>query len=260
MVVSGGGWAVGDLAGAVETALELNSVAVVCLAGRDEASRVCLEREFAGEPRVTVLGFTDKMSDLLAAADVLVHSTGGVTCLEALARGCPIVAYGAPPGHAPLLAREMAALDLVVHARSRMELRNALGVARARPSVLLAKRSDAASLVLAITPRIAVRLRARLARTAATAAALAAVLFVLYASDVTYPVVAEALALPESTSLAPAGHAVALVVRGQRRDLLALAPIARHHHLRASVAALSTAGGQRCPRAACSRTRPDPRN
>ena len=155
-----------------------------------------LEREFAGEPRVTVLGFTDKMSDLLAAADVLVHSTGGVTCLEALARGCPIVAYGAPPGHAPLLAREMAALDLVVHARSRMELRNALGVARARPSVLLAKRSDAASLVLAITPRIAVRLRARLARTAATAAALAAVLFVLYASDVTYPVVAEALALP----------------------------------------------------------------
>ena len=56
-----------------------------------------LETAFAGEPRVRVLGFTDSMSDLLAAADVLVHSTGGVTCLEALARDCPVVAYGAPP-------------------------------------------------------------------------------------------------------------------------------------------------------------------
>ena len=35
VVVSGGGWAVGDLAGAVKTALELENVSVVCLAGRD---------------------------------------------------------------------------------------------------------------------------------------------------------------------------------------------------------------------------------
>ena len=75
---------------------------------------------------MTVLGFIDTMSDLLAAADVLVHSTGGVTCLEALARGCPIVAYGGPSGHTPLLAREMAALGLVAHARSHEELRVAL--------------------------------------------------------------------------------------------------------------------------------------
>ena len=75
---------------------------------RRDDSRCGSRRAFAGEPRVQVLGFTDSMSDLLAAADVLVHSTGGVTCLEALARDCPVVAYGAPPGHAPLLAREMA--------------------------------------------------------------------------------------------------------------------------------------------------------
>ena len=117
VVVSGGGWAVGDLDGAVETALAIDDTSVVCLAGRDAATRVRLENAFGDDPRVTVLGFTDEMSDLLAAADVLVHSTGGVTCLEALARGCPIVAYGAPPGHAPLLAREMSALGLVAYAR-----------------------------------------------------------------------------------------------------------------------------------------------
>jgi UDP-N-acetylglucosamine:LPS N-acetylglucosamine transferase len=236
VVVSGGGWAVGDLGGAVEAALELDDVSVVCLAGRDAATRARLENAFGGESRVTVLGFTDRMSDLLAAADVLVHSTGGVTCLEALARGCPIVAYGAPPGHAPLLAREMAALGLLAYARSATELRAALIAAATRPAVLLAQGADAASLVLTAAPRVAVRLKARLARTAATAAALAVMLFVLFASDATYPVVAEALALPESRSLSPAGHAVALVVRGQRRDLLALAPIARKDHLQASVA------------------------
>jgi len=236
VVVSGGGWAVGDLDGAVNTALELENVLVVCLAGRDEESRVRLERAFAGEPRVTVLGFIDTMSDLLAAADVLVHSTGGVTCLEALARGCPIVAYGGPSGHTPLLAREMAALGLVAHARSHEELRAALTGTAARPSVALAPGRDAASVVLTVVPRVVVRLQARLARTATTTAALAVILFALFASDATYPMVAEAFALPESTALPTATRAVAVVVRGRPSDLLSLAPLARRAHLRASVA------------------------
>jgi processive 1,2-diacylglycerol beta-glucosyltransferase len=237
VVVSGGGWGVGDLEGAVETALQLDDTSIVCLAGRHAATKARLENAFGGEPRVTVLGFTDRMSDLLAAADVLVHSTGGVTCLEALARGCPIVAYGAPRGHAPLLAQEMAALGLVAHASSAVELRAALMPSARKPARSLARDVDAASLVLAVAPRVPVRLRARIARTAVTAAALAVMLFALFASDATYPVVAEALALPESTSLSTAGHAVALVVCGPRRELLALAPIARQNHLRASVAA-----------------------
>ena len=58
-------------------------------------------RAFADEPRVHVYGFTDKMPELLAAADVLVHSTGGVTCLEARAAGTPVVSYGLPVGPCP---------------------------------------------------------------------------------------------------------------------------------------------------------------
>lgn len=236
VVVSGGGWAVGDLRGAVATALELEEVSVVCLAGRDDSTRIRLGKVFASEPRVTVLGFTDQMSDLLAAADVLVHSTGGVTCLESLSRGCPIVAYGAPPGHTSLLAREMAALGLVTHARSTADLRAALATARRSAAVAATRDLNAASVVLAVRPRVAARLPARLARTAASAAVLASMLFAVLASDATYPVVAEALALPESTSLSPTRHAVALVIRGDRRELLALVPLARREHLRVSVA------------------------
>jgi UDP-N-acetylglucosamine:LPS N-acetylglucosamine transferase len=238
VVVSGGGWGVGDLAGAVAAVTELDAT-VICLAGRDEAIRGQLATAFANDPRVRVLGFTDSMSDLLAAADVLVHSTGGVTCLEALARDCPVVAYGAPPGHTRLLAKEMASLGLVVHARSAAELRAALLAPGSRTKTL-SRGADAASLVLAARPRVSVRRRAQFARTMASVAAATTLLFVLLASDATYPVVAEALALPESTTVVPANDSIALVVQGQRHDLMALGAVARRNHLHASVAASDT--------------------
>ena len=70
-----------------------------------------------------VYGFTDRMPELLAAADVLVHSTGGVTCLEARAAGTPVVSYGLPVGHARLNTRAMAALQLLRLANDTDELR-----------------------------------------------------------------------------------------------------------------------------------------
>jgi len=252
VVVSGGGWGVGDLSGAIETALQVEGSTVVCLAGRDDANRERLEHAFAGESRVRVLGFSDRMTDLLAAADVLVHSTGGVTTLEALARGCPVVAYGAPRGHAPLLAREMAALGLISHARSTAELKASLLTVPTEPSITLTPGADAARLVLELEPRVELSSHTRLTRTAAMAVALTAMAFAFFASDVTYPVVAEALALPEATSISTNRHAVALVIRGHPRTLLELAPLARGLHLRASVAIsgpMSSAGVARLRRA-----------
>src|ERR1700677_393912 len=124
VVVSGGGWGVGDIEGAVRELSKLTEVSsIVCLAGRDEELRDKLSGDFAREPRVHVYGFTDKMPQLLAAADVLVHSTGGVTCLEAKAAGTPVVSYGLPVGHARLNTRAMATLDLLRLANNTDELR-----------------------------------------------------------------------------------------------------------------------------------------
>lgn len=58
VVVSGGGWAVGNLETAVEVALGFADVHVVCLAGRDEDVRLGLTTTFQDNSRVTVLGFT----------------------------------------------------------------------------------------------------------------------------------------------------------------------------------------------------------
>ena len=41
-----------------------------------------------------MLGFTDQMSDWMAAADAMVHATAGLTVLEAHIRGCPVISYG----------------------------------------------------------------------------------------------------------------------------------------------------------------------
>ena len=125
VVVSGGGWGVGDIAGAVERVRAHARGHEHRLPGRPQraAAARSSSRAFADEPRVHVYGFTDKMPELLAAADVLVHSTGGVTCLEARAAGTPVVSYGLPVGHARLNTREMAALDLVRLANDTDELR-----------------------------------------------------------------------------------------------------------------------------------------
>jgi processive 1,2-diacylglycerol beta-glucosyltransferase len=94
ITVSGGGWAVGDLEGAAEVALRTPGVRVICLCGRNDDVRAAVERRFASEPRVEAWGFTERMGELLAASDVLIHSTAGLTVLEALMRGTRVISYG----------------------------------------------------------------------------------------------------------------------------------------------------------------------
>ena len=124
VVVSGGGWGVGDVEGAVRELCRVSEVSsIVCLAGRNEQLHTRLSATFARERRVHIYGFTDAMPQLLAAADALVHSTGGVTCLEAKATGTPVVSYGLPVGHARLNTRAMADLELLRLANDTRELR-----------------------------------------------------------------------------------------------------------------------------------------
>lgn len=162
VVVSGGGWGVGDIAGAVREFIRVPEVtSIVCLAARNDHLAQNLRSAFADEGRVHVYGFTDRMPELLAAADVLVHSTGGVTCLEAMATGTPVVSYGLPVGHARLNTRAMAALDLLrlandtdelrehVQASFAADTRSAQAIADGRP----ARRSPAASDLVLQAPR-----------------------------------------------------------------------------------------------------------
>jgi len=111
----------------VQTALDtVPGSLVVVLAGRNEEAQERLDAAFGQEPRVRVLGFTKEMSDLMGAADTIIHSTGGVTALEALLRQCPVISYGAPWGHSRVNARIAEAQGLGQRAESLEELSAAL--------------------------------------------------------------------------------------------------------------------------------------
>src|SRR5436190_14341691 len=121
IAVSGGGWGIGDLVGAVEEALAIPGSTVLCLSGHNERVTARLTKRFGADPRVRLLGFTDRMSDLLTAADALVHSTAGLTVLEAQIRGCPVVSYGFAVGHISASNRPYERFGLARVATSRGE-------------------------------------------------------------------------------------------------------------------------------------------
>jgi UDP-N-acetylglucosamine:LPS N-acetylglucosamine transferase len=153
VLVSGGGWGVGRIDAAVNTALRLPRIGlVVCLCGRNEELRSRLARRFAAEPRVRVERFTESMPDWLAAADAIVHSTAGLTMLEALIRGCPAISFGWGRGHIRLNNAAFRRFGLVDVAETTAELESALARAlerRRTPDLSYARRRSAASLVLA---------------------------------------------------------------------------------------------------------------
>jgi len=118
VLVSGGGWGVGDLRGAIEGALDVELLQVIVVCGDNELATRRLSDHYASHSRVRVLGYTHAMADLLGAANVLVHSTGGMTCLEAAAQGCPVIAYGFTHGHVRHNTQAMVRHGLIGHAKN----------------------------------------------------------------------------------------------------------------------------------------------
>ncbi|HXE45032.1 MAG TPA: glycosyltransferase [Conexibacter sp.] len=155
VVVSGGGWGVGDVEGAVATALALDVARVVVMCGRNEALRRRLAVRFGHVPQVLLLGFTTEVPSLFAAADALIHSTAGLTVLEAWALGCPTISYGWGRGHIRANNRAYARFGIADVARDRDALAGALRRAlaqRGSPVAAFARLPLAADVVLGLIP------------------------------------------------------------------------------------------------------------
>jgi UDP-N-acetylglucosamine:LPS N-acetylglucosamine transferase len=102
------------------------------------------------------MGFTDRMGDVLAAADALIHSTAGLTVLEAHVRGCPTISYGWGRAHIRANNEAFVRFQLAQVARDRAALGPALRAALARrgpPDLSFAALPSAASLVLQCVAR-----------------------------------------------------------------------------------------------------------
>lgn len=157
VLVSGGGWGVGDVSGAVDVALAVPEVRmVVCLCGRNDDLADVLRQRLGNDRRVHIEDFTDGISDYMAAANALVHSTGGNTIIEAHMRGCTPISYGWGRGHIRLHNRAFRERGIAEVVATEAELagaiRRAVAIERV-PDVSFADLPSAASAVMELIGR-----------------------------------------------------------------------------------------------------------
>ncbi len=95
-----GGFGVGPIETLFRSLLSMElPLEIVAVAGRNEALKQQLELVPVPERHcVVVLGFTDQIDELMAAADVVVTKPGGLTTSEVLARGAAMAIVNPIPG------------------------------------------------------------------------------------------------------------------------------------------------------------------
>lgn len=113
-----GCWGVGDIGGTFDDVLATGGYTPLAVCGNNERLRRKLERRHAGR----VMGWTDEMPILMAAADVLVQNAGGLSCMEAFAAGLPVVSYRPIAGHGRENAVDMERAGVAAYARKACEL------------------------------------------------------------------------------------------------------------------------------------------
>lgn len=246
VLVSGGGWGVGKLERAVRAALDVPGAHVICICGLNDEAHARLVAAFEDEPRARIHGYTSRMRDLIAAADVVVHSTGGVTCLEALVLGRPLVAFGVPPGHAKWNAKAHERLGMGETARTQQELAEALAraVSAERPSTLVNGAGPAAGVIVAARPRVRpVSPRRRARRLAAAFSALTMMLAGwTFASAAPYPLLSRFLHVRPMTRVHTPAPEVALVVHAPPNLVRPALAALERWHVRATFAADAVPG------------------
>jgi hypothetical protein len=134
VLISSGSWGVGAVQETFELVATRPGLVPVVACGRNDALRHHLEGVAKAKGyRAIVLGWTDDMAGLMAACDVLVENAGGLTSLEAMAAGLPLVSFHPIPGHGRNSAAEMSAAGVTCLAHDGDELVDLL-VRLGRPS------------------------------------------------------------------------------------------------------------------------------
>ena len=97
VLLMSGAWGVGPVAAAAEALAEAG-LHVLAVAGRNERLARKLAAVALAQPRVRAFGFTDRIADLMSAADLVITSSGD-TCTEARTVGRPLLLLDVVQGH-----------------------------------------------------------------------------------------------------------------------------------------------------------------
>jgi UDP-N-acetylglucosamine:LPS N-acetylglucosamine transferase len=151
-----GSWGLGDVAATAAEIAGTGTAVPVVVCGHNAALYRRLRRQGVGH----VFGWVDDMPTLIQSADILVENAGGLTALEAMACGLPVLTYRPIPGHGKANAAKMAEAGVVRLVRSRdelgpalVELAGATGSRRQRAAGLALFESDPAAVIADVVKR-----------------------------------------------------------------------------------------------------------
>lgn len=102
VLLMGGSFGAGNIKETLAELLEINrDFQILVITGRNESLKEKIEKKlnpYTGDKTVKVLGFTNKMNDILASIDVLITKPGGLTTTEALLKDVPMIVPYYIPG------------------------------------------------------------------------------------------------------------------------------------------------------------------
>lgn len=145
ILIMGGGQGLGAV---VEVLTELDKIEgqyrFVVVAGRNAGLRKDLQLLSRSlKHPVQVIGYTRRIPELMADADLLVTKPGALTCSEALAAGLPMVLVNAIPGQEEENARHLAQNGAAIWAEEKSQLNRTVQQLLANPLLLQAMREQA---------------------------------------------------------------------------------------------------------------------
>lgn len=117
-LVVAGSWGVGEIEGTARDIADSTVATPVVACGQNDELRHRLTQAGVG----VALGWVDDMPTLIRACDVVVQNAGGLTSLEALACGVPVVTYRCLPGHGLTNSEALDQAGLAVWIREQRKL------------------------------------------------------------------------------------------------------------------------------------------
>jgi UDP-N-acetylglucosamine:LPS N-acetylglucosamine transferase len=145
-LVVAGSWGVGEVEETARDVAATGLAVPVVVCGRNTALRDAITQEGTG----IALGWVDDMPTLMRACQVVVQNAGGLSSLEAIAAGLPVISYRCLPGHGSTNAAALDQAGWAPWARQPAELADSLRTAQAIPPAQEAVTEDPAAFIAAI--------------------------------------------------------------------------------------------------------------
>jgi UDP-N-acetylglucosamine:LPS N-acetylglucosamine transferase len=154
-LVVAGSWGVGEIEQTTRDIAATGQAMPVVVCGHNTALRDVITRAGTG----IALGWVDDMPALMRTCQVVVQNAGGLSSLEALAAGLPVISYRCLPGHGSTNAAALDRAGWARWVRRPDELADGLRAALAFPFPLPSARAvaDPAALIAAVAQQGAVR-------------------------------------------------------------------------------------------------------